>query len=863
MASRMSNRSDLTNNEDDDEILSATQSNTRATSPPPPASPAQHPQPQLPRQYRTNHCCFYLKYGVCEPPNGRSCRFDHVISNEMDTDGSVICCFGPTCRLGHSKRALSAVVGSIDETNRRDSIMIGDKPTSASKATPETTAATTNERLQQYWNGYNNRDDDGNAIDRFNNDNDKGGIYPNIVGDSPAVRDVTLLRSQLEPYSTAALRNRLVEYFQDSYEVLDGMARGEIMHRLLESYKEGGHLPRTKVYKQPPKQFELSKDLQKQVLTELKVWRYEYTGIGYTSSSSSGTIGTKVKNTRPSINAKTYMILRKPSSVSSTSKEETTSTKDGKDTNTSISSSSRLERMAERKLNKYRRLWNLATYLLQKYVRHVDREFVDHQFSALAVTYGFHGSPHIDKQNTTPFYGISFGSYVPHDECGGSDGAGGGELCVELDPFHVAYINTKNRFAKVDGRYVHWVSPYDTTKYDRYSLIYYSTHTAYQQPTKPIYYLDEEGEANDHTNGINFRDVSNALPVVADTVEDCQNTINRKNEAEEVLLKYLGEVEQHMHQRASMQPPPRVKCCGSSRSYYCSECCRLLLPSDDDNGICLPATIQNSTLHLPFDIDIILDEKERRTSASSVQLVSIFNTVNNEATRNMEQEHLQQTKQERSESGGGSTHCQIEPQDTIKTNKSREGTNVRLYDLGRDSCPTYNSINGSSRNSETGDAGVYLLFPSDDSVPITAVTEPIKKLVVLDCKWSKTSVVRLNPGIASLPKVHLANPPDKSLFWRWHNSGRGMLSTIEAIYYAAWEVSTQDLSMHQDRHNLVHAMWLFALQRAVITHRSREEQRIAPFSDEGKLQQRLRRQKQSQNPQPNPRTMELRRKANT
>ena len=33
------------------------------------------------------------------------------------------------------------------------------------------------------------------------------------------------------------------------------------------------------------------------------------------------------------------------------------------------------------------------------------------QYTALAVTHGFHGSPHIDKQNVGPFYGLALGNF--------------------------------------------------------------------------------------------------------------------------------------------------------------------------------------------------------------------------------------------------------------------------------------------------------------------------------------------------------------------------------------------------------------------------------------------------------------------
>ena len=120
-------------------------------------------------------------------------------------------------------------------------------------------------------------------------------------------------------------------------------------------------------------------------------------------------------------------------------------------------------------------------------------------FSALAVTKNFRGSPHIDKQNTGPFYGLALGNF--------DDGTGG--VCVEADAFTVAHVNTKGRLAKVDGRYPHWVAPYtyhnlpeggdnDLLEQYRYSLIFYSTKQSYCQPG-PAYFGEvvEEDDVND------------------------------------------------------------------------------------------------------------------------------------------------------------------------------------------------------------------------------------------------------------------------------------------------------------------------------------------------------------------------------
>ena len=68
--------------------------------------------------------------------------------------------------------------------------------------------------------------------------------YVDKVGESPAVRDATLLRSQLEPWSTMALRRRLVADFgerctQDGRSWADeDVSRGQVMDRLLTLYQQ-------------------------------------------------------------------------------------------------------------------------------------------------------------------------------------------------------------------------------------------------------------------------------------------------------------------------------------------------------------------------------------------------------------------------------------------------------------------------------------------------------------------------------------------------------------------------------------------------------------------------------------------------
>jgi hypothetical protein len=230
------------------------------------------------------------------------------------------------------------------------------------------------------------------------------------------------------------------------------------MRRLLEHYNKrttststnSNSTPRTMIrVKGSP----VPEDLCHQLLEALQAWRARHN-----------------TNARPSIKAKSYMILRSPrefmQKLNSTS---TTTNEDG--SSTSNNNSSNKAKQAAKKLAKHQHLWDLA----HEAIHQVDAEYAAN-FSALAVTYGFVGSPHIDKQNTGPFYGLAVGDF--DDETGG--------ICVESSPFVVAHVNTKNQLGKVDGRFPHWVAPYDPTK-DRYSLIYYSTWQDYEIPVTPFF----------------------------------------------------------------------------------------------------------------------------------------------------------------------------------------------------------------------------------------------------------------------------------------------------------------------------------------------------------------------------------------
>lgn len=252
--------------------------------------------------------------------------------------------------------------------------------------------------------------------------------------------------------------------------------------------------------------------------------------------------------------------------------------------------------------------------------------------------------------------------------------------------------------------------------------------------------------------------------------QERKNTDNHLPDYIRTIPKYLQQI-QHQHPDATTWP--RLDCCNSSRSLYCPECARLLVPD-------LPTDIPDIFQDLPFAIDIVLDEKERKTSATGMHLVALHRAV------------------------------QEVPADL-----------VRLFYFFREG----NSTTIPEYDPET----TYVLYPDHDSVPISSVQ--IQRLVVLDCKWGKRTVT-LHPNIRGLTKVHLQHPPPCSYFWRYHFAGKGRVSTIEALYVAICEVASE-------KRSFLSLLWLFALQRAIVGEKSREEGRLLPFSEEAKERNRL------------------------
>jgi hypothetical protein len=62
-----------------------------------------------------------------------------------------------------------------------------------------------------------------------------------------------------------------------------------------------------------------------------------------------------------------------------------------------------------------------------------------------------------------------------------------------------------------------------------------------------------------------------------------------------------------------------------------------------------------------------------------------------------------------------------------------------------------------------------------------------------------------------------------------------MVSTIEALYYASWEIALQQGWPLQQLESLLNLMWLFGLQRYLITTKySSDKVKSLPFTPDGK-----------------------------
>ncbi|CAD7968371.1 unnamed protein product [Amoebophrya sp. A25] len=437
----------------------------------------------------------------------------------------------------------------------------------------------------------------------------KMSLFGQLEGARPADRDAQDLRAQLEPHPTRVLRRRLAQMHEivdrvpheqvgdgeckiasttnqdvalredeDNYHDKNGyeeLEREEVMCRLLDCYQRGferrpslgGKRFCDRFYGTP-----VEEALCAEMLEECRRW------VAAEEKKAS-----KSTRERPSIKAAHYMILRRsdvevvgvemqedahrttPAAVGSTDPQS--SRLDRFEPSTAAS---RKQARFLRKQRKHQAVWDVA----RRIVESVDPEFASTQWTQLAVTHNFEGSPHIDKQNTGFFYAIAVGDFgrdrkqedikvtqasstlvqpekdstmasitsptlstastasqgspcstqrtSPNKDtlkiysssastttASHSPGSPSlitspspspspsspsrttttknnvpfnGGLCVEhhRDPWRVISLNSKNRLAKVDGRYPHWVAPWHGK--DRFSFVFYQTEGSWQPP---------------------------------------------------------------------------------------------------------------------------------------------------------------------------------------------------------------------------------------------------------------------------------------------------------------------------------------------------------------------------------------------
>jgi hypothetical protein len=116
---------------------------------------------------------------------------------------------------------------------------------------------------------------------------------------------------------------------------------------------------------------DVSERVQGELLAELWAWR-EATDTA--------------PRERPKISATGYMILRSPLEFT-------------------VASGAKAQ-LAAAKLARFQRLWDVARVAMEE----VNPGFAN-VYTAIAFTYQFRGSPHIDTQNIGPFMAISLGDY--------------------------------------------------------------------------------------------------------------------------------------------------------------------------------------------------------------------------------------------------------------------------------------------------------------------------------------------------------------------------------------------------------------------------------------------------------------------
>ncbi|KDO34297.1 hypothetical protein SPRG_19115 [Saprolegnia parasitica CBS 223.65] len=152
-------------------------------------------------------------------------------------------------------------------------------------------------------------------------------------------------------------------------------------------------------------------------------------------------------------------------------------------------------------------------------------------------------------------------------------------------------------------------------------------------------------------------------------------------------------------------------------------------------------------------------------------------------------------------------------------------------------------------------AKAVVVYPSNDAFVLDELEDldQLETLIFIDCPWQKGPAILNDKSLSHLRTVKLAKPPLHSKFWRYHSSGDGCVSTIEAVYLMLEEytaamharnlalTSTDDVSEILYYFNLVH-------DTILETHKSDPNRQLdrAPMSEAEKERQRLLRSQKEQ-----------------
>ena len=276
-------------------------------------------------------------------------------------------------------------------------------------------------------------------------------------GDGPS-RWPTLL-AQLAPLSTPAVLHRLHSVFgigtgrpEADYAAV-GSSRDKLLYQLVEAYGRAARLAtlssaQSSISVSPPRS-ELARlpesapaSLPAAALVDSARCRREVRCEGapipdeICTSLRAALEGARwpTQSDRPKVASASYLVLERPPSGAPTE--------------------SAGARRGRAKRERHGALWDAVA----AWMAHVDPGF---EYTGVALSRDFRGSPHVDTYDISYQWAISLGDFQ------------GGELCVESGADEVSVVTTRNRAAKVDGRYPHWVAPWVGAQ--RYSAIVYKT----------------------------------------------------------------------------------------------------------------------------------------------------------------------------------------------------------------------------------------------------------------------------------------------------------------------------------------------------------------------------------------------------